>query len=42
MKIALAWLCDTDTGNYWHNGGTGASAPMRFFSPQGIMPLWFC
>ena len=35
MKIALAWLCDTDTGNYWHNGGTGGFSSYAFFSPQG-------
>jgi CubicO group peptidase (beta-lactamase class C family) len=35
MKIALAWLYDTDTGTYWHNGGTGGFSSYAFFNPQG-------
>jgi D-alanyl-D-alanine-carboxypeptidase/D-alanyl-D-alanine-endopeptidase len=35
MKIALAWLHDTETGNYWHNGGTGGYSFYAFFNPQG-------
>ncbi|MFZ0691278.1 MAG: serine hydrolase, partial [Acidobacteriaceae bacterium] len=35
MKIALAWLYYTDTGTYWHNGGTGGFSSYTFFNPQG-------
>jgi D-alanyl-D-alanine-carboxypeptidase/D-alanyl-D-alanine-endopeptidase len=35
MKIALAWLHDAETGNYWHNGGTGGYSSYAFFNPQG-------
>lgn len=35
MKIALAWLYDTDTGTYWHNGGTGGFSSYTFFNPKG-------
>lgn len=33
--IALAWLYDTDTGNYWHNGATGGYSSYAFFNPKG-------
>jgi CubicO group peptidase (beta-lactamase class C family) len=34
MKIGLAWLFDTKTGNYWHNGGTGGYSSYAFFNPK--------
>ncbi len=34
MKIALAWLYDTKTGNYWHNGGTGGFSSYAAFNPK--------
>jgi serine-type D-Ala-D-Ala carboxypeptidase/endopeptidase len=34
MRIALAWLYETDTGNYWHNGATGAFNSFGLFNPQ--------
>jgi serine-type D-Ala-D-Ala carboxypeptidase/endopeptidase len=35
MRIALAWLYETNTGNYWHNGATGGYSSYAFFNPQG-------
>jgi len=35
QKIALAWLYDPATGNYWHNGGTGGFSSYAFFNPKG-------
>jgi serine-type D-Ala-D-Ala carboxypeptidase/endopeptidase len=34
-KIALAWLFDPATGNYWHNGATGGYSSYAFFNPKG-------
>ena len=34
-SIALAWLYETETGNYWHNGGTGGYSAYSFFNPKG-------
>jgi CubicO group peptidase (beta-lactamase class C family) len=34
-KIALAWLFEEETGNYWHNGGTGGFTSYAFFNPRG-------
>ncbi len=34
MRIALAWLYETDTGNYWHNGATGAFNSFGLFNPK--------
>jgi hypothetical protein len=34
-RIAYAWLYDTKSGNYWHNGGTGGFSSYAFFNPQG-------
>lgn len=34
MKIALAWLYEEATGNYWHNGGTGGFSSYAFFNPK--------
>jgi CubicO group peptidase (beta-lactamase class C family) len=33
-RIAYAWIYDTKTGNYWHNGGTGGFASYAFFNPK--------
>jgi len=35
QKIALAWLFDPATGNYWHNGATGGYSSYAFFNPKG-------
>lgn len=35
MKIGLAWLYNTASGNWWHNGGTGGFSSYAFFNPQG-------
>jgi D-alanyl-D-alanine-carboxypeptidase/D-alanyl-D-alanine-endopeptidase len=35
QKIALAWLFDPVTGNYWHNGATGGYSAYAFFNPTG-------
>jgi len=35
MRIALAWLFDADSGNFWHNGGTGGHSSYAFFNPKG-------
>lgn len=34
QKIALAWLFDPSTGNYWHNGATGGYSAYAFFNPK--------
>jgi CubicO group peptidase (beta-lactamase class C family) len=34
-RIALAWLFDTESGNYWHNGATGGYSAYAFFNPKG-------
>jgi serine-type D-Ala-D-Ala carboxypeptidase/endopeptidase len=35
MRIALAWLYETDSGNYWHNGATGGYSSYAFFNAKG-------
>ena len=35
MQIALGWLYQRDTGNYWHNGATAAYSSYAFFNPKG-------
>ena len=35
QKIALAWLFDPQSGNYWHNGATGGYSAYAFFNPKG-------
>jgi CubicO group peptidase (beta-lactamase class C family) len=35
MRIAFAWLYQTNTGNYWHNGATAGYSSYIFFNPQG-------
>ena len=34
-RIALAWLFQPATGDYWHNGGTGGYSSHAFFNPRG-------
>jgi CubicO group peptidase (beta-lactamase class C family) len=34
MRIGYAWIYDSKTGNYWHNGGTGGFTSYAFFNPQ--------
>ena len=34
VRIALAWMFDTETGNYWHNGATGGYSAYAFFNPK--------
>jgi CubicO group peptidase (beta-lactamase class C family) len=33
-KIGLAWLFDTKTSGYWHNGATGAYSSYAVFNPK--------
>ena len=33
MKIGLAWLFVTKTGNFWHNGATGGYSSYALFNP---------
>ena len=33
-RIALAWLHDDASGNYWHNGATGGYSSYVFFNPK--------
>ena len=35
MQIALGWLYQAETGNYWHNGATAAHSMYAFFNPKG-------
>jgi CubicO group peptidase (beta-lactamase class C family) len=35
QKIALAWLFDPESGNYWHNGATGGYSAYAFFNLTG-------
>jgi len=34
MRIGFAWLYITETGEYWHNGGTGGYSSYCFFNPK--------
>jgi CubicO group peptidase (beta-lactamase class C family) len=34
-RIALGWLYQTATGDYWHNGATGGYSSYAFFNPKG-------
>lgn len=34
MKVGLAWLFDTKTGAFWHNGGTGGYSSYSLFNPR--------
>lgn len=33
-RIALAWIYDSETGTYWHNGATGGYTAYAFFQPK--------
>lgn len=33
MQIGFAWLFETKTGNFWHNGGTGGYSSYALFNP---------
>jgi CubicO group peptidase (beta-lactamase class C family) len=33
-RIGLAWLFETESGNYWHNGATGGYSAYAFFNPK--------
>jgi CubicO group peptidase (beta-lactamase class C family) len=33
-KIGLAWLFETSTGQFWHNGATGGYSSYAVFSPK--------
>lgn len=35
QKIALAWLYNPATGEFWHNGATGGYSAYAFFNPKG-------
>jgi D-alanyl-D-alanine-carboxypeptidase/D-alanyl-D-alanine-endopeptidase len=35
QKIALAWLYNPATGDFWHNGATGGYSAYAFFNPKG-------
>jgi hypothetical protein len=41
QKIALAWLFDPQSGNYWHNGATGGYSAYAFLIPRVITEAWF-
>jgi serine-type D-Ala-D-Ala carboxypeptidase/endopeptidase len=34
MKVGLAWLFQTNTGTYWHDGGTGGYSSYALFNPK--------
>ena len=34
MKVGLAWLFETKTGIFWHNGATGGYSSYVFFNPK--------
>ncbi len=34
MKVGLAWLFETRTGAFWHNGATGGYSSYALFNPQ--------
>jgi CubicO group peptidase (beta-lactamase class C family) len=34
MKVGLAWLFETKSGAFWHNGGTGGYSSYSLFNPQ--------
>jgi CubicO group peptidase (beta-lactamase class C family) len=43
MKIALAWIYNTNTGNYWHNGATGGYSSCALFNHErdyGVVVLY--
>lgn len=43
MKVGLAWLFETKTGAYWHNGATGGYSSYALFNPKedyGVVVLF--
>jgi D-alanyl-D-alanine-carboxypeptidase/D-alanyl-D-alanine-endopeptidase len=34
-RIGYAWIYDSRSGTYWHNGGTGGFTSFAFFNPEG-------
>lgn len=34
-RIAFAWLYDSQTGSYWHDGATGGYSAYALFNPKG-------
>jgi D-alanyl-D-alanine-carboxypeptidase/D-alanyl-D-alanine-endopeptidase len=34
IRIALAWLYESESGNYFHNGATGGYSSSAFFNPK--------
>jgi CubicO group peptidase (beta-lactamase class C family) len=43
MKVGLAWLFETKTGAYWHNGATGGYSSYASFDPKeefGVIVLF--
>lgn len=34
-RIALAWLYETESGSYWHNGATGGYSSFAFSNLKG-------
>ena len=34
-RIALAWLFQPASGDYWHSGGTGGYSSYAIFNPKG-------
>jgi CubicO group peptidase (beta-lactamase class C family) len=34
LRIAFAWLYNPESGDYWHDGGTGGYTAFAFFNPQ--------
>ncbi|HMJ63237.1 MAG TPA: serine hydrolase domain-containing protein [Bryobacteraceae bacterium] len=39
MRIGFAWLSNTDSGSYWHNGATGGYSSYALFNPKGNYAL---
>ena len=35
MRIALAWIYNSETGTYWHNGAISGYSSYAFFNPKG-------
>jgi serine-type D-Ala-D-Ala carboxypeptidase/endopeptidase len=35
LRIAFVWLYNPETGDYWHDGGTGGYSAYVFFNPKG-------
>jgi CubicO group peptidase (beta-lactamase class C family) len=35
MRVGYAWVYDSNSGTYWHNGGTGGFTSYALFNPRG-------